>query len=117
MLLRNCQIAQTIAEGGRPADAEGAISRAFEADLSLFSSDRFHPSSAGYAVIASALLPLVLDAAQVAAAAQRATAGEQPPTPGVDTPGPPSTGPERAMTAVDATARGEPDDCGMDRPD
>lgn len=61
MLLRNHQIAQTTVEGGRVVDAEGATSGAFGSDPSLFSSDRFHPSSAGYAVIAAALLPVVLD--------------------------------------------------------
>jgi lysophospholipase L1-like esterase len=67
LLLRDHQIAQVTAEGGRVADAEGLTSRAFASDSSLFSSDRFHPSSAGYAVIADSLLPLVLDAAQLAA--------------------------------------------------
>lgn len=45
--------------GGRPADPDLVASRAFAADPRLFSADRFHPSSAGYAVIASALLPEV----------------------------------------------------------
>jgi lysophospholipase L1-like esterase len=35
----------------------------------LFSADRFHPSSAGYAVIADALLPSVLVAAEKSGAA------------------------------------------------
>jgi lysophospholipase L1-like esterase len=75
VLLRDHQIAQVTAEGGRVADTEGLTSRAFASDSSLFSSDRFHPSSAGYAVIADSLLPLVLDAAQLAAS-RLAMAGE-----------------------------------------
>jgi lysophospholipase L1-like esterase len=67
MLLRSHQIAQVSAEGGRVADPEGLTAVAFASDLSLFSSDRFHPSGAGYAVIADSLLPLVLEAAQLKA--------------------------------------------------
>jgi lysophospholipase L1-like esterase len=52
--------------GARVADADGATARAFGADPRLFSADRFHPSSAGYAVIAEALRPEVLAAAVVA---------------------------------------------------
>lgn len=48
--------------GGRSADPDLVASRAFASDPALFSADRFHPSSAGYAVIASALLPAVRDA-------------------------------------------------------
>ena len=40
------------------------VGRAFGADPSLFSADRFHPSSAGYARIATALLPHVRAAAR-----------------------------------------------------
>jgi lysophospholipase L1-like esterase len=75
VLMRDHQVAQVAAEGGRVADIEGLASRAFASDSSLFSSDRFHPSSAGYAVIADSLLPLVLDAAQLAAS-RLAMAGE-----------------------------------------
>jgi lysophospholipase L1-like esterase len=60
--LRDRQISVTTAEGGRVADPDGVTSTAFAADPALFSSDRFHPSSAGYAVIADALLPEVLAA-------------------------------------------------------
>lgn len=49
--------------GGLIADGDHATSRAFASDPALFSADRFHPSSAGYAVIAAALLPPVLAAA------------------------------------------------------
>ena len=40
------------------------VSRAFGADPTMFSADRFHPSSAGYARIAAALAPTVLAAAR-----------------------------------------------------
>ncbi|GAA5124988.1 SGNH/GDSL hydrolase family protein [Alloalcanivorax gelatiniphagus] len=49
--------------GGRVADPDGRASRAFAGDATLFSADRFHPSSAGYAVIADAVLPALLEAA------------------------------------------------------
>ena len=62
-LYRERQVAAVLEEGGRVADAEQRASRAFAADPSLFSADRFHPSSAGYAVIAEAVLPPLLDAA------------------------------------------------------
>ena len=60
--LRRRQVASVTRHGGRVADADHATSRAFADDLSLFSADRFHPSSAGYAVIAATLLPEVLAA-------------------------------------------------------
>jgi lysophospholipase L1-like esterase len=58
--LRAQQVEAVVAAGGRVADRDGATSTAFRADASLFSGDDFHPSSAGYAVIADALLPEVL---------------------------------------------------------
>ena len=61
---RASQVAAVLAEGGRVADGDQRASRAFAVDPSLFSADRFHPSSAGYAVIADSLLPTVLDAAR-----------------------------------------------------
>jgi lysophospholipase L1-like esterase len=56
------------------AQAAGAIvppiaaelASAFADDQSLFSADRFHPSSTGYARVAAALAPYVLDAANIA---------------------------------------------------
>jgi lysophospholipase L1-like esterase len=63
-LLRRAQASESLAAGARVADAEGATSAAFAADRALFSADRFHPSSAGYAVIAGALAPAVVDAAR-----------------------------------------------------
>ncbi|MBB3676454.1 lysophospholipase L1-like esterase [Modestobacter versicolor] len=44
-----------------PVAAE--VSRRFAADPSLFSADRFHPSSAGYALVADALAPHLLELA------------------------------------------------------
>ncbi len=62
--LRQQQAAAVLNEGGHVADADQRASRAFASDASLFSADRFHPSSAGYAVIADALLPALLAAAR-----------------------------------------------------
>lgn len=61
---REQQVAVVVAEGGRVADPDQRASRAFATDPSLFSADRFHPSSAGYAVIADSLLPVVLEAVE-----------------------------------------------------
>jgi lysophospholipase L1-like esterase len=62
--LRQRQTSAVLAEGGRIADPDQRASRAFATDPSLFSPDRFHPSSAGYAVIADSLLPALEEAAQ-----------------------------------------------------
>ena len=62
--LRSLQAAAVVAEGGLVADRDQVGSRAFATDPTLFSGDRFHPSSRGYAVIADALLPTLLDAAR-----------------------------------------------------
>ena len=61
---REQQVAAVLAAGGHVADADQRASRAFATDPSLFSADRFHPSSAGYAVIADAVLPALVHAAQ-----------------------------------------------------
>ena len=58
--LRMQQAAAVLREGGHIADADQRASRAFASDPTLFSADRFHPSSAGYAVIADSLLPALL---------------------------------------------------------
>lgn len=58
--LRAQQAAAVLAEGAHVADPDQRASRAFATDPSLFSADRFHPSSAGYAVIADALLPTLV---------------------------------------------------------
>lgn len=62
--LRRLQTHGVLELGARVADGDAATSREFAADRRLFSADRFHPSSAGYAVIATALLPEVLAAAR-----------------------------------------------------
>ncbi|MCW2785778.1 MAG: lipolytic protein family [Marmoricola sp.] len=61
--LREQQAVAVLAAGGHVADPDQRASRAFAADPSLFSADRFHPSSAGYAVIAESLLPALTQAA------------------------------------------------------
>ena len=58
-LLRAAQTRAALAAGARVADVEGETARAFVADPALFSADRFHPSSAGYAVITDALRPAI----------------------------------------------------------
>lgn len=63
-MLRQAQTRAVIAEGGRVADVDGYTAAAFAEDANLFSSDRFHPSSAGYELIAAALRPAVLAAAR-----------------------------------------------------
>lgn len=62
-LLRRAQTRAALAEGARVADVEDSTSARFAADAGLFCADRFHPSSAGYALIAAALAPAVLAAA------------------------------------------------------
>jgi lysophospholipase L1-like esterase len=62
--LQRRQEAVTRAAGARFADVGPRVGAAFSADPGLFSADRFHPSSAGYALIAEALTPAVLAAAR-----------------------------------------------------
>ena len=52
------------AAGAAFADIGPVVGAAFAADPQLFSADRFHPSSAGYARIAEALAPVVIAAAR-----------------------------------------------------
>ncbi|MGY1848968.1 MULTISPECIES: GDSL-type esterase/lipase family protein [unclassified Blastococcus] len=59
---RQSQVATTGGATVAPVAAE--VARAFSADPALFSADRFHPSSAGYAAIAAVLAPHVLAAAR-----------------------------------------------------
>lgn len=66
--LRHAQASAALAVGARIADVNAGASAAFAGDLRLFSADRFHPSSAGYAVIADALTPAVFSAAADAVA-------------------------------------------------
>ena len=65
-VLREAQSRAVTAAGGVIADPQGAVSASFAADPALFSADRFHPSSAGYARIAQALVPAVRAAAGTA---------------------------------------------------
>lgn len=60
--LREAQTQAAIRAGARVALID-ALHDSFAADVSLFSADRFHPSSTGYALIARALLPAVAAAA------------------------------------------------------
>jgi lysophospholipase L1-like esterase len=60
--LRQATVAE--AAGASVAAVTTAVGAAFTADPALFSSDRFHPSSAGYARIAAAVAPTVLAAAR-----------------------------------------------------
>jgi len=63
-LMRAAQVRVATAAGARVVDAVAAMSTTFGDDPSLlFGSDRFHPSSAGYALIADALAPTVTSAA------------------------------------------------------
>ncbi len=64
--LRQAQTSAALAAGARVADVAGSTSAAFAADVSLFCADRFHPSSTGYELIANALAPAVLAAADEA---------------------------------------------------
>lgn len=64
-VMRQAQTEAAVAAGARVADISGTSSASFDVDPALFSADRFHPSSAGYAVIAAALAPAILAAAGV----------------------------------------------------
>ena len=61
---RNLAAAQTIAvvaAGGRTVSLGSVLGPAFASDRTMFSSDEFHPSAAGYAAAAAVLLPSVAD--------------------------------------------------------
>lgn len=64
--LQQAQTRAALAAGARIADL-GRSTAAFAAEPALFSPDRFHPSSAGYAVIATALSPAIHAAAAAVA--------------------------------------------------
>lgn len=64
--LHDAQTRSALAAGARVADIGMTSAGGFAADPSLFSADRFHPSSAGYAMIAGALGPTVRAAAAAA---------------------------------------------------
>jgi lysophospholipase L1-like esterase len=62
--LQQRQAAVVEAAGGSVAGVAAEVAGAFTADPAMFSADRYHPSSAGYARIAAALAPTVLAAAR-----------------------------------------------------
>jgi lysophospholipase L1-like esterase len=66
--LRARQTSAAEAAGGVVVPVAPELSRRFAADPALFSADRFHPSSAGYALVADALAPHLVELA-----AQRAS--------------------------------------------
>ncbi|GAA2848808.1 SGNH hydrolase [Actinoplanes cyaneus] len=72
-LLHDAQSRAAVAEGAHVADIGMSSAAGFARDRSLFSADRFHPSSAGYAVIAGALTATVRDVARNLAGAPPAT--------------------------------------------
>jgi lysophospholipase L1-like esterase len=66
---RRRQVALADRLGARVADADGETAARFTAEPAvMFSADRFHPSSAGYAVIAEVVLPELLASFGVRAA-------------------------------------------------
>jgi lysophospholipase L1-like esterase len=70
-LLQDEQSRVALAEGARVAAIGVGPAAGFQVDPGLFSADRFHPSSAGYAVIAESLAPTVREAAVAALARRR----------------------------------------------
>jgi lysophospholipase L1-like esterase len=66
VMLQQAQTRAALAAGAWIADIHSGSAPAFAADPNLFHADRFHPSSAGYAVIATALAPTVRAAASAA---------------------------------------------------
>jgi lysophospholipase L1-like esterase len=62
--LQRRQAAAAAAAGASVAAVSAAVAAAFAADPALFSGDRFHPSSAGYARIAAEVAPTVLSVAR-----------------------------------------------------
>ncbi|MGY1601037.1 SGNH/GDSL hydrolase family protein [Geodermatophilus sp. SYSU D00815] len=65
---RQMAAAQTIAvvaAGGRTVSLGSVLGPTFASDRTLFSSDEFHPSAAGYAAAAACLLPSIADAVGV----------------------------------------------------
>ena len=61
--LQRSQAAAVESAGGTLA-AVSEVGVVFAADPAMFAADRFHPSSAGYAAIAAAVTPAVIDAAR-----------------------------------------------------
>jgi lysophospholipase L1-like esterase len=65
MVLRDAQVVAARLAGAHVADRDHGSAVMFAADRSLFCADRFHPSSAGYAVITETLIPAVSEALEV----------------------------------------------------
>jgi lysophospholipase L1-like esterase len=63
LALHDAQSRAALTAGAHVADIGMTSAAGFAADADLFSSDHFHPSSAGYAVIARALAPTLRTAA------------------------------------------------------
>jgi len=63
--LRAAQSGAVRDAGGRVLEPSAATTGRFAAEPALFSADRFHPSSEGYAVLAAEFLPALLEAAGV----------------------------------------------------
>jgi lysophospholipase L1-like esterase len=75
-LSRNLAAAQTIAvvgAGGRTVSLGDLLGPLFASHRDMFSDDQFHPSAAGYAAAAEALLPSALDALGVRTRARSAS--------------------------------------------
>jgi lysophospholipase L1-like esterase len=71
---RDMAAAQTVAvvaAGGRTVSLGSLLGPSFASDRSLFSSDEFHPSAAGYAAAAAVILPSVADALDLWMAPER----------------------------------------------
>lgn len=77
-----------VAAGGVPVALGAELGRLFASDPSLFSFDRFHPSSGGYRLIVDAMLPAV-----------RAAAGIDDPDTELDTDTDPDIDPDLAIPA------------------
>jgi lysophospholipase L1-like esterase len=60
--LAAAQTVAVVAAGGRTVSLGSILGPSFASDRSLFSVDEFHPSAAGYAAAAAAILPSVADA-------------------------------------------------------
>ena len=72
-VLHQAQTEVATAGGAHVADIGMSSAAGFAADPGLFSSDRFHPSCDGYAIIAAALAPTVRKAAALAVATDSRT--------------------------------------------
>ncbi|MFB9317883.1 GDSL-type esterase/lipase family protein [Cryptosporangium minutisporangium] len=81
--LQQAQVRVARAAGARIADAAVTTAAGFADDPTLFSADRFHPSSAGYALIADALAPAVLAAASDLSSRSAATGNRPAPRTGL----------------------------------